>query len=582
MTEEEDSIKEIQDSFLMEAHDLLSKVESLSLSIERDRNDIKAFEELARLAHNFKGSGKAVGFDHISKFAHKIEDYILAIRHKEIRCSTENLDLLFKCLDVLNIDIQKLMINRDLALDYDANISEIETRLHSSENSELSLKIDQDISTFESTLSDKASTPTNFPLLKKASVTPSGETPNLEASKEAEKHKNNTQTEFLRVAKSKIDYLVESFGEQVILQSMLEQNKFNLGQNQEILAKAITQLSKLTFELQNHALSLTMIQLFPTFTKLERAVRDAAKQCNKKVVVVLNGAETEVGKPLIEALSDPLTHMVRNAVDHAIEASAKRLAKGKPEEGKVIVSAWRSGGQFLIEIIDDGKGMDPQLLKSKAIDKGLISASDASLMPDSEAFKLIFENGFSTKDQVSELSGRGVGMNVVSETVKSLNGSIEIESVIDKGTCLRLKLPLSMAIFNGAVIKVNGSRYVVPNSEISEIFRISPDAFLKMSDTKFVVRIRDEIFQVIDLRKCLNNDLKPQLPLSPKVKKPLILSRKHGNKAFLIDEVIGMQKIVQKQIGDEIKSRPSYVAGTILSDGTPGVVLSLEHLGQVG
>jgi two-component system, chemotaxis family, sensor kinase CheA len=573
MSEETDFFAEIQESFLLEAIDLLDTVENLSLSLEKNPGDPEIYNNLARLAHNFKGSGKAVGFDHISKFAHKVEDFILAIKSNTILSERKNIDLLFECLDRLKEDIKQLRIDKNSTLDHSIYIDKIVSTIEGgsqvavTESANLAIK-----QINEAPFSEPTPTPAFATIheLKKAQPP---------IHREIQK---SDQTEYLRVAKSKIDYMLETFGEQVILQSMLDQNKYSLDNDPEMIVKTITQLTKLTLELQNHVLSLTMIPLTQTFTKLERAVRDAAKHCEKNIDVNIHGQNTEAGKPLVDALSDPLTHIVRNAVDHAIESEEDRLKLSKPAFGTINITAERSGGQLWLTISDDGRGLNPQKLKEKAIQKNLISDTAASKLSDSEAYNLIFAPGFSTKDVVSEISGRGVGMNVVSEVIKSLNGSVEIQSEINVGTKFILKVPLSLAIFNGAIIKVHGNRYVVPNSEISEICRIDPDSFSKVSSSNTAVKIRDEVFHLIDLRRIFQIHGQ-KLETSHRSEKkprclPVILSRKHGNNAFLVEEIEGIQKIVQKQVGEELRAHPGFVAGTILSDGTPGIVISLQNL----
>jgi two-component system chemotaxis sensor kinase CheA len=532
---------ELKQGFLEEAQELLGRVEALSLQLEKDPSRSDIFAEFARLAHNFKGSGKAVGFEHISTMSHRLEDYILSIQKGQIPATGENIDFLFRCLDRLKADVEILKIDLNAELDHSSLIREITQRIDGM---------------FKNN-------PIDLPIPPKAMAAHPVDT----AQKPAE---------VFRVPKQKLDSLMEIVGEQVILQSFLEQCKDDVDGNRELLMKTISQLSKLTFEIQNQALSLTMIQMVPLFTKLERATRDASRSCNKPIDIHLSGAETEIDKTLIDGLSDALTHIVRNAVDHGLEDAEERIRVGKKETGCVHIEARRSGGQLWIEIKDDGKGMNPEFLKQKALLKGLISEQEAALMKDQEAFQLIFKNGFSTKEAVSELSGRGVGMNVVEETVKSLKGSIDIESILGKGTCFRLKLPLSLAIFNGAIVKVRDSRFVVPSSEISEISRIQLGDRVLLGKNSYGIKIRDELFELVDLRVALF-DGAPDSEL-PKKEYPVLLSRDGRPRAYLVNEIVGIQKIVQKMIGDEVKSRAEYAAGTILGDGTPGIILSLRGL----
>jgi two-component system chemotaxis sensor kinase CheA len=539
---------ELKQGFLEEAQDLLSRVESLSLQLEKDPSNREIYAEFARLAHNFKGSGKAVGFDHISKMSHRLEDYILAIQQGKVMASPENLDFLFRCLDRLKADVAALMNDLNAPLDHHAIIGELDRRLQHpvAEN----VKVAEPV---QASTSDHHASP---PL------------PTSAAARESQP--------VFRVPKPKLDALLEMVGEQMILQSFLDQCKQDIHGNHDLLVKTINQLGKLMHEIQNQTLSLTLVQMVPLFTKLERAVRDAARMCDKPVEIHLVGTETEIDKTLVDGLSDALTHIVRNAVDHGLETREGRIAAGKNETGQVHIEARRSGGQLWIEIRDDGKGMDPSVLRNKALQKGLITEEEADRMQIQDAYRLIFKNGFSTKEAVSEISGRGVGMNVVEEVIREMKGTIEIESEIGRGTRFQLKLPLSLAIFNGAVVRIRDSRFVIPSSEISEITRISLVNRLPLDQHVSGIRIRDELFELVDLRETLFGG--QPVTESSDHEYPVLLTRDGRCRAFLVDEIVSIQKIVQKPIGDEVKLRTEYAAGTILGDGVPGIILSLRSV----
>lgn len=543
MGQEDDFLLELQEGFLFESKDLLAKVESLSLQIEKNPDDDECFFELARLAHNLKGSGNAVGFEDISKFAHKIEDYILSIKSKKILNNTKNLDLLFYCLDLLKADIESLIQDRSLKLNYESIIKNLDDIISSKVINEIEQSVQAPIKTVS---------------LNK---------------NEDKKIINKNSNESIRIPKDKLDYLLDSLGEQVILQSTLDQCKFDIEKHQDLLQKTISLLSKHTLEIQRQVLSLTMVPFGPLFMKLDRSIRDAAKLCNKKVDVHFIGSETEADKSLVESLSDSLTHMVRNAVDHGLEEAEERVKAGKSETGNIYIEVRRTGGQIWIDIVDDGKGLDPEKIRAKALSKGILNEESAQDLSDKEIYKLIFSNGFSTKEETSELSGRGVGMNVVEETVNSLKGTIHIDSKSGLGTCFRVKLPLSLAIFNGAVVRVQNTRYVVPTSDISEIVSLDIKKQVIIGEGKKGIRVRNEIFEIYDLRTIFNNKDKTQSNFAP-----ALLTKKGSLKAFIVDEVIGMQKIVQKPLGEELKSRSGFAAATILGDGGPGIILSINQI----
>ncbi|MFZ9596311.1 MAG: chemotaxis protein CheA [Bdellovibrionia bacterium] len=545
MAFEPDFMQELQMDFLREAQDLLGRVEELSLALEKRPGAKEVFDELARLAHNLKGSGKAVGFDEIARLGHALEDYILGIQSSRVPGTPENLDFLFHCLDQFQHFIEVLLENPQAKLEIEGLLKAIEAR------SQMSAAVVEPVRAPEPTQRVGAATDTPPPVA----------------------------APWFKLPKSKLDFLLEVVGEQVILQSALDQGKVDWMGNQEFLLKTISQITKLTSELQDHVLSLSMVSIQPTYTKLERAARDAARICQKEVDVIFSGESTEVDKTLMEELSDPLTHMVRNAVDHGLEEKSDRIKRGKPSLGKISVSAQRVGGQLWIEVGDDGRGLDPQILKAKAREKNLISAAEAQELSDAQALALIFKSGFSTKEQVSEVSGRGVGMNVVQEKIEKLRGQMEILSEVGKGTTFRMKLPLSLSIFNGAVVRVQKTRYVVPALDISEIIRVRSLAgpeYAQLGEGRSSLRIREELFEVVDLRGVLGGVQSSPGFFQEEV--TALLVRKSRKVAFLVNEVLGVQKIVQKPLGLEMKGKPGYAAGTILGDGMPAVILSFEDL----
>lgn len=590
----DDFFAELQQTFLLEAQDLLQRVEQLSLQLEKDKSNEEVFAELARLAHNFKGSGKAVGFEHISKLGHKIEDYILAIKNGVLEKSPSNLDFLFQCLDVLKSDIEKLGGNLNISLNHEDLFTEITNRIENPTTSD-SAPSEAEVEVLHTALEETP--PAITEIIAETSVETTAEMSSAEApvkvhqeaaapsshhpqsSNQKPDSSQSSAQEFLRIQKSKVDYLLESFGEQVILQSTLNQYMLDPAANLDAMIKVTGQLTKLTFELQNHTLSLSMVQMHPLFTKLERAIRDVSRMCEKEVSAVFEGGDTEVDKLLVDALSDPLIHMVRNSVDHGLEQTAERKEKGKDLKGEVKVRALRNGGQIWIEVSDDGKGLNPEFIRNKAVSKGLISQQEANQLSDQQCFQLIFKNGFSTRDVASEVSGRGVGMNVVEETVTKLKGKVEIESQIGKGTKFTLKLPLSLAIFNGALVRVNDARFVIPSSDISEIVKVEADKFLDVNESQRVIDIRGDVFQVIDLRKRFKSgSTSGSSTVQNKTEIPMILCRDGRKVGFVVDEVLGMQKVVQKSLGQEVKRHPEYAAATILGDGSPGLILNMSYL----
>lgn len=384
-------IKEIQEAFLIESEEMLQKSEGFFLELEKPGDHSDIFDNLKRLAHNFKGSGKAVGFDALAFFSHQFENLLIALSKEEISLNELSIQLLLECNDRLKSDITNLKNNPEIILNHDDLVAQI--------NLMISNPIDNpsEIQNREESI-----------------------TKNTSSVKDPICSSQKSTDDFIRIPMKRIDELLDVFGEQVIYLSALDHYKDNFELHKENLIKTIFHLKKLAFDIQQSTLALRMINLKTLFAKLERAIRDSAKIAGKKIECIIIGSEQELDKVIVDRLSDSLIHMVRNSVDHGIETPEERKKKGKNEIGKITLIAKREGGAFVIEIKDDGQGLDPVRIRMKGIENGLLQKNDCR--EEKELFELIFENGFSTKEVVSELSGRGVGMNVVKEMILSLKG----------------------------------------------------------------------------------------------------------------------------------------------------------------
>jgi two-component system, chemotaxis family, sensor kinase CheA len=541
----DDFLIEIQESFIAESKELLSNIESLFLKLEKNPNDIESYNSLARLAHNFKGSGKAVGFDAISEFAHEMENLLVALKMGEIKANSIIIDLLLACTDKLKSDLEELSANKSASLNHTELILQIKNIL------------------------------ANKSIIETESLSPK-ETVNADSFAKPifNKIEKKTNDEFLKIPSERIEFILDAFGEQMILQSALDRARQSVGDNKDLLNRTILQLGKLTYDLQKEVLRLRMVSLQTLAAKLERGVRDASRVANKNIEFVFEGADKELDKTIVDQVGDALLHMVRNSVDHAIESSESRLAKGKPEVGHITVKAQSTGGFFEIRIIDDGQGLDSEKIKSKAIEKGLIRSNEDSYS-ESEIYNLIFANGFSTKEVTSELSGRGVGMNVVKESVEQLNGNIRIETKKDFGTTFIITLPLSLAIFNGLVFIAGVQKYVIANSAIEEIVRVNQNQLTRADGLPYLVQVRDKSYPVVDLTLRLSK--RPSTLVNGSYTTLLVRNNSGKTFAIFVDGVLENQKIVQKKLGVGVENHEGATAATILGDGTVALILDLKH-----
>ncbi len=387
-----------------------------------------------------------------------------------------------------------------------------------------------------------------------------------EAPKAAAKKKPMTDTT-IRISTDKIDDLINLVGELVITQSML--SRFSTSDNQvdvEEFQERMAQQERNIRELQESVMRVRMLPLSFAFNRLPRLVRDLSKKLDKKIELVTEGAGTELDKTVLESIMDPLVHLVRNSIDHGLEVPEDRLDAGKPPAGKLLLRASHQGGSVVIEIIDDGRGINRELVKNKAIEAGVISADDK--LSDQEIDNLIFAPGFSTAAEVTDVSGRGVGMDVVRRNIADLNGQVDITSVPGQGTSISIRLPLTLAILDGQVVRVADQEFILPILAIVETIEIEHAGVATVPDSGEVCRFRGEFLPVIRLRKLLEMDGDTDEG------KLVVIVESHGKLiGIVIDDVIGQQQVVIKTLEQNYKAVPGFAGATIMSDGSVALIL---------
>ncbi|VAW81994.1 Signal transduction histidine kinase CheA, partial [hydrothermal vent metagenome] len=341
----------------------------------------------------------------------------------------------------------------------------------------------------------------------------------------------------VRVDTSRLDDIMNMVGELVLTRNRLATLKESLGN--EDVTKAVSNLDVVTANLQNAVMKTRMQPIKKVFGRFPRVVRDLARSLSKEINLELQGEETDLDKNLVEALADPLVHLVRNAVDHGIETPDEREAAGKSRTGTVVLSAEQEGDHILLSIDDDGKGMDPAVLRSKAVDKGLMDAESAARLDDREAYNLIFAAGFSTKEEISDVSGRGVGMDVVKTRISQLNGSVEIDSELGKGSKLMIRVPLTLAIMPTLMVKLGGQPFALPLGSVSEIFDLD-DSRTNVVDGQLVVMVRERALPLFHLREWLvNGHSEPDLEMVRHVVVVHVGSQKVG---FVVEQLVGQEE----------------------------------------
>ncbi len=377
----------------------------------------------------------------------------------------------------------------------------------------------------------------------------------------------------IRVAVSKVDQLINLVGELVITQAMLAQTSRNLDPavNQQLMA-GLTDLDRNTRDLQESVMSIRMIPMSIVFSRFPRMLRDLAGKLGKKVEMVMQGEATELDKGLVEKITDPLTHLVRNSCDHGIEMPDVRVAQGKQPHGTITLSAAHQGGSIVIEVRDDGRGLSREKILKKARERGL-DVSDQ--MSDEDVWQLIFAPGFSTAEVVTDVSGRGVGLDVVVRNITSLNGTVEIDSVEGHGMRVSVRLPLTLAIMDGMSVGVGKEVYILPLSSVVESFLVNEDAVNTVGQGSQLVKVRDEFMPVIELEKVFDV---PRTPSEKNNSIMVVVEAEGSRAALLVDELLGQQQVVVKNLESNYRRVPNVSGATILGDGKVALILDTAGL----
>jgi len=377
----------------------------------------------------------------------------------------------------------------------------------------------------------------------------------------------------IRVSVEKVDQLINLVGELVITQAMLAQNSRSLDPVvYQQLVTGLTDLDRNTRDLQEAVMSIRMIPMSTVFSRFPRMLRDLANKLGKKVELVTQGEATELDKGLVEKITDPLTHLVRNSCDHGIEMPADRIAAGKPEVGTITLAASHQGGSIVIEVRDDGKGLSREKLLKKAREKG-IDAPDS--LTDQEVWNLIFAPGFSTAEQVTDVSGRGVGMDVVKKNITSLGGTVEIDSAEGYGMRVAVRLPLTLAIMDGMSVGVGEEVYILPLSSVVESFQVSPEMIKTVGGSGRVVEVRDEYMPVIELEKVFDV---PRFDWEHNSGIMVVVEAESGRVAVLVDELLGQQQVVVKNLETNYRKVNDVSGATIMGDGRVALILDVASL----
>ncbi|MDR1657171.1 MAG: chemotaxis protein CheW [Deltaproteobacteria bacterium] len=383
----------------------------------------------------------------------------------------------------------------------------------------------------------------------------------------------NAAAHTVKVDTQKLDGLIDLVGELVITQSLITSNSSIKSLKEQKTIKDLAQASRITSELQRNAMSLRMVQINQTFRKMNRLVRDLANKFEKDVEFLTQGDETEIDRNMVEQLYDPLVHMIRNSLDHGIEQPKERLGKGKSPKGFVTLKAYHQGGNVVIELGDDGRGLDTEKVLKRAMEKGLVQSGES--MSVAAIHNLVFQPGFSTADKVTEISGRGVGMDVVKKSIELMRGKVDFTSVPGQGSTFVIRLPLTLAIIDGMIVRVGDNRYILPTISINQSFRPKPDEYFTVKNQGEMIKVRDSLLPLIRLDRLVNVVGTVSDPSEALV---VVVENEGQRCCLMVDEVLGKQEVVIKSLGERLKYVRTLAGGTILGDGRVGLILDINGL----
>ncbi len=585
-----DADADLMGEFITESLDHIQNSEAALLDLETDP-DPEKINAIFRAFHTIKGTSGFLGLPVLNKVAHKAETLLDRARKGEITLTGGYADIAFDSCDVLKRLIEYVKARMEGAeYEQPEGVEQLLARLESPDAEADSAPEPPRVGDIlvaggkatredvEAAVAEEGPEKLGTRLIRREAAKPKDVAQALRTQKAVPAGRpcgaaagQAVADATVRVSTGKLDGLINMVGELVIAQSMITQH--DTDGNSQAFSRNISQLGKITRELQELSLSMRMVPLKSTFQKMARLVRDLARKSGKPVRFAAEGEETEIDRNMVEVINDPLVHIMRNAADHGIEPPEVRKESGKPESGTITIRAYHAAGNVVIEIIDDGKGLDKEKILKKAVEKGLIKSGNE--LSDSEIFNLVLMPGFSTAEKVTAVSGRGVGMDVVKRNVEALRGKVEISSEQGKGSTITVRLPLTLAIIDGMLLRVGNERYILSTISIREAFRPESGAISTVNQKGEMVMVRGNLIQIVRLYRLFdivdaNENLDNCL---------LVIVEVAGKQcAILIDEIIGQQQVVIKSLGSALGNVPGVSGAAILGDGRIGLILDVAGI----
>jgi len=564
-TFETDEMQEILGDFLVESNELVASLDENFVRLEETPDDPNLLNEVFRAAHTIKGTSGFLALDDVTSLTHKMEDVLNRLRKGELTINGDIMDVLLESVDNLKVLLADVAEGKKINRDFDG----IKARLGAIADGLLTTERTKDEPAAESSEGEAAAE-------ESAEEEEKPSSDKDKASSAAHKEK-----ETIRVDVARLDNLMNLMGELVLGRNALLQVTGEFTRRHENLTdldglnRVGTQINFITSEIQLTVMKMRMLPIGKVFSKFPRLVRDLARESGKKIDLVMQGEETELDKSIIEAIGDPLVHLIRNSCDHGIESPADRLARGKPETGTIRLSAGQEGSNIVISIEDDGHGLDIEAIKKKAVDRGLATADEVDRMSPREIFNFIFLAGFSTAKKVTDISGRGVGMDVVRTNVEKLKGIIDITSTAGVGTTVSIKLPLTLAILQGLLVTSEEETYVIPLVSVLETLRVSAEEISSVN-RRPVITLRDGVLPIVHLNGVLKNrSVKKYNTDKPYV---VVVGMADKRLGLIVDDLLGQEEVVIKSMGQMLGKSKGLAGATILGDGRVRLIVDLLGL----
>jgi len=604
---------ELIGEFVEEGSDLIAKAEEALLMLETNPDDLDAVGMVFRAFHTIKGTSAFLELAIIADMGHHAESLLSRVRDREIRYTGGYADLSLRALDMLKALIEGLQealggapllkppgydeLLTVLAAPETAGISEAVSDVPVPRVGDLLVaqgkvsreEIEQTIAAprvgdimvaqgtatreqIEEAADSAEQTPIGVKMVKAQQASVKDVRQALRTQQRM-KNPQNVVDSSVRVSTNRLDRLIDMVGELVIAHSMVAQDEVVINGNNHDLIKKIGHTTKIVRELQDMSMSLRMVPLKATFNKMARLVRDVSRKTGKQVHLVTDGEETEIDRNLVDVINDPLVHMIRNAVDHGIESPDIRRENGKEETGQVKLAAYHSAGNVVVEIQDDGKGLDRDVILNKAMQNGLVS--EGAALSERDIYNLVFEPGFSTAAEVTDVSGRGVGMDVVRKNIESLRGQVEIHSVKSVGSTFKMSLPLTLAIIDGMVVKVGCETYVIPTVSIVKSIKPEPQDISTVYGRGEMISVQGKLIplvRLVDLYGLGGDDGDDDNMLV------VIVEDEHHKAGLVIHELMGRQQVVIKTLGETMRHIPGISGSAIMPNGRVGLILDVGSL----